>query len=120
MSGCTATRHWRWFWSSAWFGWSWAGAGNQIVIELVNGLFVLLAHLQHGSVRVREGDLVRVGDELARIGNSGNTTLPHLHLQVQTHVDIWDPDNRSVPFAFDTDGRVPIRNDRIQGGRTYK
>ncbi|MDE0061877.1 MAG: M23 family metallopeptidase [Gammaproteobacteria bacterium] len=90
-------------------------AGNQIVIELDNGLFVLLAHLQHGSVRVREGDPVRVGDELARIGNSGNTTLPHLHLQVQTHVDIWDPDNLSVPFAFDTDGRVPIRNDRIRG-----
>ena len=43
-------------------------------------------------------------------------TLPHLHLQVQTHVDVWDPENLSVPFAFDKDGRAPVRNDRIYGG----
>ena len=95
-------------------------AGNQIVIELDNGLFVLLAHLQHGSVRVQEGDPVRIGDELARVGNSGNTTLPHLHLQVQTHADVWDPDNLSVPFAFGTDGRVPVRNDRVRGGAGHE
>ena len=88
-------------------------AGNVIVIELDNGLFVVLAHLQLGSLQVRNGDAVRKGDALARVGNSGNTTMPHLHLQVQTHVDLWDPDNRSVPFAFDTSGRVPVRNDRI-------
>ena len=88
-------------------------AGNVIVIELDNGLFVLLAHLRHGSLRIGNGDVVRKGDILALIGNSGNTTMPHLHLQVQTHVDLWNPDNRSVPFAFETDGRVPIRNDRV-------
>ena len=89
--------------------------GNVIVIELDGGLFVLLAHLQHGSVRVQQGDPVRVGDALARVGNSGNTTLPHLHLQVQTHVDLWDPANRSVPFALGSDGRVAVRNDRVRG-----
>ena len=88
-------------------------AGNVIVIELDSGLFVVLAHLQHGSLQVSNGDAVRKGDALARVGNSGNTTMPHLHLQVQTHMDLWDPDNRSVPFAFDTNGRVPVRNDRI-------
>ena len=46
-------------------------------------------------------------------GNSGNTTLPHLHLQVQTHADIWDPDNRSVPFGFEPDGRVLARTGRV-------
>lgn len=95
-------------------------AGNRIVIELEDGLFVLLAHLQHGSVRVQEGDPVRIGDELARVGNSGNTTLPHLHLQVQTHLDLWEPDNLSVPFAFDSDGRVPVRNDRVRGGAGHE
>ena len=88
-------------------------AGNVIVIELDNGLFVLLAHLRHGSVRVEPGEAVRTGEPLANVGNSGNTTMPHLHLQVQTHVDLWDPNNRSVPFAFDNDGRVPVRNDLI-------
>ena len=91
-------------------------AGNVIVIELENGLFVLLAHLRQGSVRVEPGDAVQTGEPLASVGNSGNTTMPHLHLQIQTHADMWDPDNRSVPFAFDTDGRVPVRNDRIHGG----
>ena len=90
-------------------------AGNVVVIELDNGLFVVLAHLRQGTVQVSEGDLVREGDPLALLGNSGNTTMPHLHLQVQTHVDLWDPDNRSVPFAFEAEGHVLARNDRVEG-----
>ena len=90
-------------------------AGNFIVIELDSGLFVLLAHLRQGTLRVSEGDRVREGDPLGLVGNSGNTTMPHLHLQVQTHPDLWDPDNRSVPFAFGPDGRVLARNDRVGG-----
>ena len=90
--------------------------GNVIVIELDTGHFVVLAHLRHGSLRVSEGDRVRTGDPLALVGNSGNTTMPHLHLQVQTHADLWDADNRSVPFAFEPAGRVPARNDRVAGG----
>ena len=88
-------------------------AGNVIVIGLDTGHFVVLAHLRQGTLRVGEGDRVRKGDLLARVGNSGNTTMPHLHLQVQTHVELWDPDNRSVPFGFEPDGRVLARNDRI-------
>ena len=91
-------------------------AGNVIVIELDTGLFVVLGHLRHGTLRVSEGDRVRQGDPLALAGNSGNTTLPHLHLQVQTHADLWDADNRSVPFAFGPASRVPARNDRVSGG----
>ena len=90
-------------------------AGNVIVIELESGLFAVLAHLRCGTVCVKNGDLVRKGDPLAQVGNSGNTTMPHLHLQVQTHVDLWDPDNRSVPFSFAPDNRIPVRNDRIRG-----
>ena len=88
-------------------------AGNVVVIELDTGHFVVLAHLRHATLRVGEGDRVRKGDPLALVGNSGNTTMPHLHLQVQTHPDIWDPDNRSVPFGFEPDGRVLARNDRV-------
>ena len=88
-------------------------AGNVIVIELDTGFFVVLAHLRHGTLRVSGGDRVRQGDPLALAGNSGNTTMPHLHLQVQTHPDLWDPENRSVPFAFGPGGRVLARNDRV-------
>ena len=89
-------------------------AGNVIVIETDTGLCVVLAHLRHGTSRVSEGDRVREGDPLALVGNSGNTSVPHLHLQVQTHHDLWDPDNRSVPFAFEPEGRVLTRNDRVR------
>ncbi|MCY4399387.1 MAG: M23 family metallopeptidase [Gemmatimonadetes bacterium] len=90
-------------------------AGNVIVIELDSGHFVVLAHLRHGTLQVSEGDRVRKGDPLALVGNSGNTTMSHLHLQVQTHSDLWDPDNRSLPFAFEPEGRVLARNDRVGG-----
>ena len=90
--------------------------GNVIVIATDSGHFVVLAHLRHGSLRVAEGDVVAVGQALAKAGNSGNTTLSHLHMQVQTHVDLWDPDNRSVPFAFGAEGRTLRRNDRVGGG----
>ncbi len=88
-------------------------AGNVIVVELETGHFVVLAHLRHGTLRVSEGDRVRKGDPLALVGNSGNTTMPHLHLQVQTRADLWDPDNRSVPFGFEPDSHVLARNDRV-------
>lgn len=90
-------------------------AGNVVVIELDTGHFVVLAHLRQGTLQVGEGDRVRKGDPLALVGNSGNTTMSHLHLQVQTHRDLWDSDNRSVPFAFEPDSRVLARNDRIGG-----
>ena len=88
-------------------------ASNVIVIEFDSGHFVVLAHLRHGTLQVSEGDRVRKGDPLALVGNSGNTTMAHLHLQVQTHRNLWDPDNRSVPFAFEPDCRVLARNDRV-------
>lgn len=88
-------------------------AGNELVIQLESGYFIEFAHLRRGTLQVKTGDQVRKGDPLAQVGNSGNTTLPHLHLQVQTHPDTWDPDNRSVPFAFDSGGRALVRNDRV-------
>jgi murein DD-endopeptidase MepM/ murein hydrolase activator NlpD len=44
---------------------------------------VLLAHLQRDSVTVRAGDTVEVGQAIAKIGNSGNTTEPHLHIHAR-------------------------------------
>ncbi|WP_058188356.1 M23 family metallopeptidase [Terracidiphilus gabretensis] len=64
-------------------------AGNYVAIRILNGAadyekaFVILAHLEMGSAAVRVGDMVRSGDLIGRCGNSGNTTIPHLHLHVQ-------------------------------------
>ena len=60
-----------------------APAGNHVVLDLGNGEYALLAHLQRGSVRVEAGDRVRAGDVLGLTGNSGNSSEPHLHFHVQ-------------------------------------
>jgi hypothetical protein len=59
--------------------------GNHINVEISNGthnLYAVYAHMQPGSIRVRPGDKVRQGDVLGLIGNSGNSTEPHLHFQI--------------------------------------
>jgi hypothetical protein len=57
-------------------------AGNHIVLQIAQNRFVAYAHLQRGSIKVRTGDHVHRGDVLALLGNSGNTSGPHLHLQL--------------------------------------
>lgn len=56
--------------------------GNTIVLALGEGQYAIYAHLLPGSVRVKKGDTVRLGQTLARIGNTGNSILPHLHFQL--------------------------------------
>jgi hypothetical protein len=61
-------------------------SGNYIIIE-ASGVYVLYAHAQTGSIKVRPGDRVVSGQELARVGHSGNSTAPHLHFQLMDHQD---------------------------------
>ncbi|WP_130178956.1 M23 family metallopeptidase [Cryobacterium sp. SO1] len=64
-------------------------AGNHVVIRLADGAgFVALVHLRNGSMRVRVGEVVHTGDLLAQCGNSGNSTQPHVHLQVMDNLDL--------------------------------
>ena len=56
--------------------------GNNIGLELGGGQYALYAHLKRGSIRVREGQRVRRGQMLGRVGNSGQTGGSHLHFQI--------------------------------------
>ena len=56
--------------------------GNFVNQDLGGGRFALYAHLQPGSLRVRPGDVVQPGQVLGLVGNSGNSTEPHLHFHV--------------------------------------
>jgi hypothetical protein len=56
--------------------------GNFVVLDIGNGAFALYAHLQPGSVKVAPGAKVKVGDVLGKVGNTGNTSAPHLHFHV--------------------------------------
>jgi hypothetical protein len=74
-------------------------AGNHVVIAVDDdGPYVLLAHLQRGSLQVQLGQQVDPGDPVARCGNSGNSTEPHVHLQVTDSTD-WTSAS-GLPFAF--------------------
>ena len=57
--------------------------GNFVVIDHGGGEYSLLAHLRRGSVRVKPGDRVTQGQVVGEVGNSGNSSEPHLHFQVQ-------------------------------------
>ncbi|GAA5006831.1 M23 family metallopeptidase [Kitasatospora paranensis] len=56
--------------------------GNHVAVDTGTET-VVLAHLQPGSVAVAVGDRVRTGQFLGRVGNSGNSTEPHLHLHAE-------------------------------------
>jgi hypothetical protein len=58
-------------------------AGNYVRLELGDGVFALYGHLQPGSLRVTVGDRVTRGQTLGLVGNSGNSTEPHLHFHVE-------------------------------------
>jgi hypothetical protein len=75
-------------------------AGNYLSLDIGGGRYVLMAHLKKGSVRVEVGDSVSVGQEIARCGNSGNTSQPHLHLQVQDRAQFFAPETRTYPILF--------------------
>ncbi len=59
--------------------------GNHVVIDCADGTYALCGHLQRGSVAVAIGDRVRAADVIARCGNSGNSSEPHIHVQVMDH-----------------------------------
>lgn len=56
--------------------------GNHVILQIGDSLFAFYAHMQPGSLRVKVGDKVRRGDVLGLLGNSGNSTEPHLHFHI--------------------------------------
>ena len=76
--------------------------GNHVILEIGPKQYAFYAHLQPGSLRVRGGDRVRRGQVLGLVGNSGNSTEPHLHFHI---VDGVAPGTSTlgaegIPYAF--------------------
>lgn len=71
--------------------------GNHVILDIGGGVYVFYAHLKRGSVNVKAGDSVRQGEVLGELGNSGNTSAPHLHIHFM-----------DAPSALAADG-IPYR-----------
>lgn len=65
-----------------------AGFGNLVMLETKHKEYLLFAHLKSKSIRVKKGDRVEQGQVLGLCGNSGNSTEPHLHFQLQNSPDL--------------------------------
>jgi Na+-translocating ferredoxin:NAD+ oxidoreductase RnfC subunit len=66
---------------------------------------IIMAHLQRGSITVKKGDKVKEGQIIGRVGNSGNTSEPHLHIHAER-------DGTGIPLRFD--GRFLVRNHLVR------
>jgi murein DD-endopeptidase MepM/ murein hydrolase activator NlpD len=65
--------------------------GNGIVLDHGGGWTTQLCHLAEGSLRVAEGDRVAAGEVVGRVGLSGATQFPHVHLAVRRDGVVVDP-----------------------------
>jgi hypothetical protein len=87
-----------------------AVAGNYVVIALPqSSAFVALVHLRQDSLQVETGDRVVPGQPLGECGNSGNSTQPHVHLQVMDSRDLSVA--RGLPMTFRDFREWPRRTD---------
>ena len=73
--------------------------GNQVVLDLGKSRYAFYAHLQPSSIRVKPGDRVKAGQVLGLVGNSGNSTEPHLHFQIGDDRQLMGGDG--IPFVID-------------------
>jgi murein DD-endopeptidase MepM/ murein hydrolase activator NlpD len=75
-------------------------AGNHVIIDLGEHRYAFYGHLKLGSLRVRAGDRVNRGDVIGLLGNSGNSTGPHLHFHVSDRNHPLAAEG--LPYAIDS------------------
>jgi biotin carboxyl carrier protein len=73
-------------------------AGNCVVIDHGNSEYSVMMHMQPGSVLVKVGDRVATGQVIGKLGNSGSSTGPHVHYELQSGPQPWQ--YQSLPFKF--------------------
>jgi hypothetical protein len=73
--------------------------GNMIVLDLGDGQYAYYGHLKPGSIGVKEGDRVRRGQVIGRIGNTGSSFEPHLHFEITTSNSALR--GEGLPYALD-------------------
>lgn len=99
-------------------------AGNYVIIQYDSDVYVALCHLKTGTVQVNVGQKIKRGEAIAKVGHSGNSFAPHLHMQLMDCCDITAA--KGIPCTFErydiyqngkwkavTNG-IPTNKDRIR------
>jgi Peptidase family M23 len=79
-------------------------AGNNVIEDLGGGRYAMYAHLIPGSILVKPGDHIIQGQVIGKLGNSGNSSEPHLHFQISTGT--LPLNGEGVPFEIGSFRRV--------------
>lgn len=90
--------------------------GNHVIEQIGQGAFATYAHMQTGSVKVKVGDQVHHGQVLGLLGNSGNSTAPHLHFQICDRNSVLGCEG--IPYALSSfeqekDGKTEKREKEL-------
>jgi hypothetical protein len=75
--------------------------GNHVIVDIGDGRYAFYAHLKPHSITVKEGERVKRGQVLGRLGNSGNTTAPHLHFHMMDAPLPLGADH-NLPYVIDS------------------
>lgn len=70
-------------------------AGNYVLLQS-GPVYALLAHFRLHSLKVQPGQIIKAGEQLGQIGNSGNSLVPHLHFQLSDGPNLFTA--KSIPF----------------------
>ena len=97
--------------------WGLAGLGNHVGLEVAADEYLFIGHLQPGSVTVEVGDRVTAGQVLGDVGNSGNSSEPHVHLHLQDSKRVYF--GEGIPFFFHhyEQGGMVVPRGMPEGGR---
>jgi hypothetical protein len=74
--------------------------GNHVILDLGHSIFAFYAHMQKGSITVAPGDRVKRGQVLGKLGNTGNTTAPHLHFHLMDGRSMLG--SSGLPYVIDS------------------
>jgi hypothetical protein len=114
---------------------TWSHRGNYVMIKHNESEYSFTVHLMPHSITVRKGDTVKQGQVIAKCGNSGNSTAPHIHFALQSSKSIFL--GYSLPIGFtnikaqdspahrgfcEALGRKPVpfgENIEVVGNKTY-
>jgi hypothetical protein len=91
--------------------------GNHIVEDLGGGVYAFYAHLEKDSIRVKAGARVKRGQVLARLGNTGNTSAPHLHFHLMDGPSVLG--SNGIPYVIDRfsiAGQIPAGKNAAEVG----